>query len=199
MAIETVEFDLSMVNPDTGRYNTARAYTVEGVYNVDGTRRELSIGQLVMAICLQRASSLEASIIEKMNSMELTSAQLEALTTIETAIIEEFKNNTTGHAKSLDDITTSIGQTTVEFLKSLGILNSDQIFVRNDSIYSIRDIMYDDFINLVESKMDEKNSFSQKTMIELQSLTQKRDQSYDMISNVIKSLNTVLVSNVNNF
>ena len=47
--------------------------------------------------------------------------------------------------------------------------------------------------------MDEKNSFSQKTMIELQSLTQKRDQSYDMISNVIKSLNTVLVSNVNNF
>ena len=59
MAIGTVEFDLSMVNPDTGLYNTARLYTIDGVNNVDGTPRELSIGQLVMAICLQRASQLE--------------------------------------------------------------------------------------------------------------------------------------------
>ena len=46
--------------------------------------------------------------------------------------------------------------------------------------------------------MDEMNSFSQKTMIELQSLTSKRDQSYDMISNVLKSLNNVLVGISNN-
>jgi hypothetical protein len=58
--------------------------------------------------------------------------------------------------------------------------------------------MYDDFISQIESKMDEKNSFSQQKMIELQSLTNKRDQSYDMISNVLKSLNTVLVGNANN-
>jgi len=35
-------------------------------------------------------------------------------------------------------------------------------------------------------------------MIELQSLTAKRDQSYDMISNVLKSLSTVMTANVNN-
>ena len=46
MAIETVEFDLSMVNPDDGRYLTARAYTIDGVNNIDGSPRELSIGQL---------------------------------------------------------------------------------------------------------------------------------------------------------
>ena len=46
--------------------------------------------------------------------------------------------------------------------------------------------------------MDEKNSFSQQSMIELQSLTNKRDQSYDMVSNILKSLNTVMTGNVNN-
>ena len=66
MAIGTVEFDLSMVNPETGLYNTARAYTVEGVTNEDGSLRQLSIGQLVMAVCLSRAADMETRIIGKM-------------------------------------------------------------------------------------------------------------------------------------
>ena len=55
-----------------------------------------------------------------------------------------------------------------------------------------------DLITLIESKMDEKNSFSQQKMIELQSLTNKRDQSYDMISNILQSLNTTMIGIVNN-
>ena len=55
-----------------------------------------------------------------------------------------------------------------------------------------------DFISALEAKMDEKNSFSQQKMIELQSMTSKRDQAYDMVSNVLKSLNTVLVGIANN-
>ena len=46
--------------------------------------------------------------------------------------------------------------------------------------------------------MDSQNSFSQQTMIDLQALTAKRDQTYDMISNVLKSLYTTLASNANN-
>ncbi|MBQ6245396.1 MAG: hypothetical protein IJK04_00910, partial [Kiritimatiellae bacterium] len=66
MAIGTVEFDLSMIDQETGRYMTARAYTVDGITDANGLPRELSIGQLVMAICLDRASKLEASIIALM-------------------------------------------------------------------------------------------------------------------------------------
>jgi hypothetical protein len=55
-----------------------------------------------------------------------------------------------------------------------------------------------DFLTALESKMDEKNTFSQQAMIELQSLTNKRDQAYDMVSNVLKSVNTVLVGIANN-
>ena len=60
------------------------------------------------------------------------------------------------------------------------------------------DASNDTFISELESTMDSKNSFSQQTMIKLQSQTNKRDQAYDLISNALKSLNTVLTGNVNN-
>ena len=198
MAIGTVEFDLSMVSPESGEFLTARAYTVEGVTNVDGSLRQLSIGQLVMAICLQRASKLEADIIALMEEMSTTSAQLADMTKIEQAVIDDFAANQNGHAYNLNNVTVTSSTSAVQLLRDLEVINSSQTYVRNDSILSNADIMYDDFITQIESKMDEKNSFSQQKMIELQSLTNKRDQSYDMISNILKSLNTTMTGIVNN-
>ena len=198
MAIGTVEFDLSMVSPESGEFLTARAYTVEGVTNVDGSLRQLSIGQLVMAICLSRASKLEADIIALMEEMSTTSAQLADMTKIEQAVIDDFAANQNGHAYNLNNVTVTSSTSAVQLLRDLEVINSSQTYVRNDSILSNADIMYDDFITQIESKMDEKNSFSQQKMIELQSLTNKRDQSYDMISNILKSLNTTMTGIVNN-
>ena len=56
----------------------------------------------------------------------------------------------------------------------------------------------DQLITDIESKMDSLNSFSQEKMIELQSETNMRDQAYDMITNILKSMNTVQVGIVNN-
>ena len=207
MAIGTVEFDLSMVNPDTGRYLTANVYTVDGVTNADGSLRELSIGQLVMAICLQRASELETNIIALMEEMNSTSAQLEAMTEIENEIVkwpDELKAAGTS-ARSLNNYNVSSdnaaypGVTYKTALEDMGVIANGIRYVRISGNPDSDDIMFDDFITQLESKMDEMNSFSQQKMIELQSLTSKRDQSYDMISNVLKSLNTVQVGIVNNY
>jgi len=206
MAIGTVEFDLSMVNPDTGFYNTATVYTVDGVTNDDGSLRQLSIGQLVMAICLNRASKLETDIIALMEEMNSTSAKLEALTEIETEVLkwpDELKQAGTS-ARSLNNYNVSSdnaaypGVTFKTALVDMGVIANGISYVRVSGNPDSDDIMYDDFITALESKMDEKNTFSQQKMIELQSLTNKRDQSYDMVSNVLKSLNTVLVGTVNN-
>ena len=211
MAIQTVEFDLSMVNHDTGDFLTARTYYVEGVVNADNSPRPLSIGQLVMAICLQRAAELEAAIIEKMDAMEDISLQLEIMTSIETKVLgwpdvpqDQQPHNGYEHLyHDADKISAPgspyNGQTMEEFLR-------DEVHVIGTGIECVRwsgspdpnDIMFDDFITQIEAKMDEKNSFSQQTMIELQSLTNKRDQSYDMVSNILKSLNTVLTGVANN-
>ena len=190
MSIGTVEFDLSMTNPETGEFLTARTYTVEGVYGVDGQHlRPLSIGQLVMAICLQRASELERQIINLMEEMNQTSAKLEAMTQIEKDIVEQ----TTGDLSLTSTYVTYDGRSISykEFLSdpNLGGLSN----VPNTANFKSSDL-----ISEIESKMDENNSFSQQKMIELQSQTSKRDQSYDMISNILKSLNTVIVGIVNN-
>ena len=209
MAIGTVEFDLSMVSPQSGEFLTARAYTVEGVENADGSLRQLSIGQLVMAICLSRASKLEADIIALMEEMNTTSVQLEIMTSIETKVLgwpdmSPQPHNGYEHLyHDADKISAPgspyDGQTMEKFLR-------DEVHVIGAGIECVRwsgspdpnDIMYDDFITELEAKMDEKNSFSQQTMIKLQSLTNKRDQAYDLISNALKSINTVLTGTVNN-
>ena len=190
MAIGTVEFDLSMVNPDTGLYNTARLYTIDGVNNVDGTPRELSIGQLVMAICLQRATALEADIVTLMEEMNQNSVKLELMTQIETDILDggaNMANINTSHV-TYEGRNYNFHDFLVDVVRMDAASVPTGFVSASDS----------DFITALEAKMDEMNSFSQKTMIELQSLTSKRDQAYDMISNILKSLNTVLVGNANN-
>ena len=69
-------------------------------------------------------------------------------------------------------------------------------YVQNPSSYLPSST--DQLIKDIESKMDSLNSFSQQKMIELQSETNKRDQAYDMITNILKSINTVQVGIVNN-
>ena len=202
MAVGTVEFDLSMVSPESGRYLTANAYTVEGVTNADGSLRELSIGQLVMAICLKRASELEIGvwdetqqkyvdgIIPLMDEMNTTSAQLAALTEIENDILDGGAN--------MDNINTSHVTYDGRDYTFYDFLVNVMGFSSSDVPTGFADASNTDLITLIESKMDEKNSFSQQKMIELQSLTNKRDQSYDMISNILKSLNTTMTGIVNN-
>ena len=186
MAIGVDQIYLSMRNSDTSDYLTGNVYTVDGVYEADGvTPRLLSIGQLVMAICLQRAADLEDSIIDKMSAMELATSQLELMTEIESNILAGDVD------MSAKKVTYNGRQYTYyAFLTEvMEIENVPRGTVNADST---------DLLTAIEAKMDAKNTFSQQTMIELQSLTAKRDQSYDMISNVLKSLNTVLTGNVNN-
>ena len=86
MSFATQQIELSMCNPQTGLPLTANVYTIEGVTD-DGSPRLMSIGQLVMAICLQRASALEDQIIGVMNDINANTQLLEALTTVENALV----------------------------------------------------------------------------------------------------------------
>ena len=206
MSFQVDTIDLSLVSPETGEYLTANVYYVEGVEDALGAPRPLSIGQLVMAICLQRAAELEGQIIEKMGAMERTSSKLEALTEIETEVVKwpaelQAAGNAArplGNYRVSNDNAVYGGWKYNDALVDMGVISSNIRYVRISGTPDSDDIMYDDFITAVESKMDEMNSFSQQSMIELQSLTNKRDQSYDMISNVLKSLNTVMTGIVNN-
>ena len=217
MAIAVDTFDLSLRSTETGQRLTANVYYVDGVTDASGLPRALSIGELVMALCLDRAAKLEAGIIALMEQMNNTTAKLEALTEIEQNIVDWAAEQSTKTYVYLDGRSSRVlkngpyaGTTYLDFLLSglddnpdddvddtidLGGNEAVWVNVPADDPTAIK---FEDFITTIESKMDSLNSFSQQTMIELQSQTSKRDQAYDMISNVLKSINTVLVGNANN-
>lgn len=187
IAVDTI--DLTVADPTTGEYLTANVYYVAGVQDDSGNLRPLSIGQLVMAICLQRAADLESQVVALMETMNKTSEQLSLMTDIE-------KQTLAATSASPYNLSTSTVTYDGQSMTCKAFLQSDDVGMTDvpDSV----DASSSDFITALESKMDSKNSFSQQTMIQLQSLTNKRDQSYDMISNILKSLGTVLTGIVNN-
>jgi hypothetical protein len=167
---------------------TANYYTVPGVTNPDGTPRALSIGQLVMALCLQRATELEAEIIKIVEDLNKTSEDLERLTEIESAIV-----NATDSSVNLK--TTKLKGTDISYYD---FLTNSEYGMGLKNVPETANSSSEQLLTDIEAKMDSHNSFSQQTMIDLQSQTAKRDQSYDMISNILKSLHTTLMTNVNN-
>lgn len=164
---------------------TANYYTIEGVTNPDGSLRALSIGQLVMALCLARATELEAEIIEIVEDLNKTSEDLERLTEIESDIVNETVNLKTKKFEGTD-------------ISYYDFLTNSGYGIKLEGVPETANSSSEQLITDIEAKMDSLNSFSQQTMIDLQALTAKRDQSYDMISNILKSLHTTLMTNVNN-
>ena len=192
-SIDTVGFDLSMADIDTGMRLQAKTYSVL-VENADGVMETklsgLSIGQLVMAVCLERAVAKEDEIIAIMNTLNNTSSELENLTEIETAIVNADAKS--GQSVNLATKTLA-NKPDYTYQAYLQELLGDSVTVpataNSDS---------SDLITQIETAMDRRNSINQQTMIELQSATSKRDQAYDMISNMLKSLHTVMTGIVNN-
>lgn len=214
---------------------TATMYEITGA---DGTKRTLSMGGLVMALCLTRATELERGIVEIMATMERTSSELERLTKIEEKLVAnppqplDFSNGlSSADLQALE----TLGYD-VRSYSSVGELYDDiynewkyqlpgdegyherntclqrlaEFDRRADPVTALSDQAALDYmevassevtatqITAIETKMDSLNSFSQETMIELQSQTNKRDQSYDMVANILKSLNGVLIGIANN-
>ena len=189
MSFATQQIELSMCSPQTGLPLTANVYTIEGVTD-DGAPRLMSIGQLVMAICLQRASNLENQIIGVMETINSNSLLLETLTSIEETLVAVDVGQTFDSTESFEYEGQSVTYHRF-FVDTLKLAGLPEGTVWNyDQVQTV--------ISLIEDKMDSLNTISQETLIQLQSLTAKRDQTYDLVSNVLKSLNNVLVGNANN-
>ena len=191
MAFQSAEFDLSFDLGRIGGEGTlfGRSYYVDGVF-MEGTStlRPLSIGELVMALCLSRASKLEAEIVEIANTLESTTEKLENLAEIENAIVG-------AESASKIDLKTRRLRSGVTYY---AYLTANAYGISLSSVLSKADSSSEDLISEIESKMDSLNSFSQQTMIDVQAKVNKRDQSYDMLTNILKSVFTTLSTNAGN-
>ncbi len=189
LTITSQSYDLSMRDPDTGML------LVGNVYRVSGIDRDLSIGEVVMAICLNRATELEEQIVEKMTTMANTTMLLEALTQIQEAYVEQGKASLNPAVTvSYPDKDGAMQTKTIATIDNINELLADAGVTDQD----VDGTTAQEIISDLSSIIDSKNSVNQADMIELQSLTNKRDQSYDLITNVLKSVYTTLAGNVNN-
>ncbi|MBR4675182.1 MAG: hypothetical protein IKP00_12015 [Victivallales bacterium] len=178
-------------------------YTVSGLNDSNGHPLQLSMSGLVMVICLAQAAAREADVIRLMTDLSNKTDELETLTEIEQNIVNDFASSSHSDPYALESHTISSGKyagmTYRTFLVNQGVIDSRARWVYRSSLPNPgQDILYDDLVSSLESKLDAGNSFSQQKMIELQSATNKRDLAYNMITNMLKSLNTVQQGIANN-
>lgn len=196
----TVQIDLSMKNPETGALLTSNVYTLEGVTDANGNLRPLSVGQLVMAVCLSRATELESLILAEMEEMAETTDRLDRYSRVEADLANWQKDNPNAtltletinaNAAAYPDLYAEFSDTTkrAQFLSDIGMSTSQTSWTPDE---------VDEIMQKTEEQMDSLNTISQEKLIDIQSLTSKRDDTYSLVSNVLKSLYTVMTGNVNN-
>lgn len=188
---------LTIRNPETGRLLTARVYTIEGLEG------EFSMGQLVMAICLSRAADVEAELIEIMNDVDRTSEKLDTLTQIQNLLVKWFDEHGVNDPFNFDfgggtEITYNgrayTGTEWRDFLWEVCEMTEEQVPAGE----TITKQQVESLIDTVSDKMDSYNSVSQDQLIQMESWTAKRDQTYDMVTNILKALNSQLMGNAGN-
>lgn len=196
----TVQIDLSMKNPETGALLTSNVYTLDGVTNADGSLRQMSVGQLVMAVCLSRATELESLILVEMEEMAETTDRLDRYSRVEADLANWQKDNPNAtltlavinaNAAAYPDLYAEFSDATkrAQFLSDIGMSTSQTSWTPDE---------VDEIMQKTEEQMDSLNTISQEKLIDIQSLTSKRDDTYSLVSNVLKSLYTVMTGNVNN-
>jgi len=182
----TNHVELSLRNAETGRALTANVYKM--TFD-DGSYRVMSMGQLVMAVCLDRAVEKEDAVVAMMEEMARTTEKIEVISDIENKVLEASEPIYLNTIKGSWTVTDEYG-----IARTYGDAESALVATG----LTISATTQDEIINSLESKLDELNTMSQSQMISLQSETNKRDQSYEMISNVVKSFYTVLCGTANN-
>ncbi|MBQ7176842.1 MAG: hypothetical protein IJS08_05435 [Victivallales bacterium] len=194
-AVSLYAYDDTMRNDDRFQnYDAINAqynmYTVAGVKDESGNLRKLSMSELVMVVCLARAQEKEEAVIDIMRELSNNTYLLEILTEIEERRLNgEAISNIKPKSGGTWQVDTDGNGTTESYANASALLQALGI---NPNLGT------DDLLTEIESKMDSLNSFSQEKMIELQSETNKRDQAYDIITNVLKSLQNVLTGISNN-
>jgi len=200
----TVEkIQLTSVDPKTGVNNTA------SVYRLDGIDRQLSIGELAMALCLQHATVYEKKVVDIMADMNSTTYRIEQLTKLEEALTTA-RSGLARDEQTASTYFSDLKLDTADFPKTTSgswnaSLCTDWLMHEagvelgfSDGKTTATGTELDSMISAIEAKLDQLNTFSQEKMIELQSYTNKRDQSYDLAAALIKSFSTVLTGNANN-
>ena len=149
----------------------------------------ISLTRVIMLVTLIRAEKIEEQLVNQMDELAAKSALLASSAEVEQTILTDNNNNPNGiynnlvvsytdgsgvHSTSLKNYLTTV----------LAINIPASSFPSTDTAKWSQDFK-NQVISAIQSKQDELNSISQETSINIQSLINKRDQSYLLGTNAI--------------
>ena len=160
----------------TNRYAPAGSEAIQ-MYDT-GASGPLTLGQLVQAVCIRTATSLEAQSVNKMNTMTAGSVKL---------------NDAAGWLTKIVQGTADWPAAKAFLTGTMGIDESEL----PDDLES-----YDRRIqaaNALKARMDNLTQSQQEEMIDLQTLVNRRDVALSTSSNVVRALGSSSMDNAQNF
>ena len=130
------------------------------------TAENLTVGQLVSAICIRTACALEEQSVNKMNLMNANTETLDQAS----AYLQQIAESTlTDWTSAKDYLESTLGVTGLP----------DDLSTYNRRMQAI---------NAIKEKLEGMTQQAQEDMIDLQTLINRRDLSYNTSSNIVKTM-----------
>ena len=160
----------------TNRYAPEGANAVR-LYATNGAEG-LTLGQLVAAVCIHRGAHLEARAVGRMNRMTQNNAYLEAMSSVCSQLAAGTTMNVAANIPDSYELRkASPGCSILEFLQiECGLSISAPTWS-----YDVQMTI----IGQLKAEMDKANTTSQEDVIELQSMINWRDVTYNASSGII--------------
>ena len=148
----------------TNRYAPAGSEAIN-LYST-GAAEDLTLGQLVAAVCIRTAGALEEQSVNKMNMMSVGTEKLEKASVYMQEIAEERMSDWATVKAYLTD---TIGVTGLP----------DDLSTYEKRMQAV---------NAIKEKLEAMTQQAQEDMIDLQTLINRRDMTYNTSSNVINAM-----------
>lgn len=160
----------------TNRYAPSGADAISLYANGDASG--LTLGQLVISVCLRSAAACEAQSVVKMNTMTSGSVKLETAS----QWMEKIAAGTADWSAAKSFLTGTLGIDAATLPD--GIDSYDKRMAA---------------VTALKEKVDALAQQQQRDMIDLQTLVNRRDVAYSTSSNVVRSLGTSMEADAANF
>ena len=167
----------------TNRYAPAAAQSVD-TYIYNGSA-DMTLGQLVMAVCIRRAAALETASVEKMNELNATNVKLQAYSKVMEQLATADSLDTAIDIASTGFTPSKVSRTATirEFLVTECGISSTSL---PSSLSTSAD--REKAIDALKALVDPLSQTSQEQTIDLQSLVSRRDVTYNTSSATVKRL-----------
>jgi hypothetical protein len=164
----------------TNRYAPAGADAVR-LYSTNGSEG-LTIAQLVAAVCIRRCACLETRATARMNKMTQNNAFMQALANVCKQVVDGAKMTDVANVPDSYDMRIPRGSDIRHFLLDECRMDTNVLLhIGDEPNYKSRM----QIVGLIKTGMDKANTTSQQDVIELQSMVNWRDVTYNASSGII--------------